>query len=485
MPHSSNNAPLLEMRQIRKQFGGVHALKGVEFSLFPGEIHALIGENGAGKSTLMKILSGALRPDAGELNIRGTRVQMKSVNDARDQGIAMVYQELALVPDLTVAENIFLGSLPAVVNYTRLFQAAVEVLASIGIDLEPRAKVRSLTVGEQQLVAIARALAGEARVLIFDEPTATLTHEEIGRLFSLLKQLKERGVGIVYISHRLEEVFRIADRITILRDGERVGTYFAGELSPSEAIRLMVGREVRTYQRKSRSSNQTLAELASANLRLTVRRGEIVGLAGVVGSGRSRALRQLFGLEQGGSFNGQPIQSPGKAIRQGLFLIPADRKTEGLVLILSVRENLTHAILDQISRRGILDFARENAIVQQWVTDLRIAPPDPNRPASTLSGGNQQKVVLGKGLATRPQLLLLDEPTRGVDVGARYEIYSLLDRLSEEGIGIVISSSDTEELIGLCDRILVFKSGHVERELYPPFTYEEVVSYVTGAHSVA
>jgi len=473
------------MRQIHKRFGGVHALKGVDFSLVPGEIHALIGENGAGKSTLMKILSGALRPDGGELRIRDKKVRFRSVNDAREQGIAMVYQELALVPYLTVAENIFLGSLPAVMNYPGLFRAAAEVLASIGIELQPQATVQSLTVGEQQLVAIARALAGEAQVLIFDEPTATLTHEEIEQLFALLARLKEKHVGIVYISHRLEEVFRIADRITILRDGRRVGTYDRGKLSPSEAVRLMVGREVRTYERKSRPTRETLAELASSNLQLTVRKGEIVGLAGVVGSGRSRALRQLFGLELGGNLNGQPIRSPRQAIRQGLFLIPADRKTEGLVLLLSIRENLTLAILDRISKRGVLSFARENAIVQHWVSSLRIAPPQPDRPANTLSGGNQQKVVLGKGLATKPRLMLLDEPTRGVDVGARYEIYNLLDSLSEKGIGIVISSSDTEELLGLCDRILVFKNGRVAHELHPPYTYEEVVSYVTGAHSVA
>jgi ABC-type sugar transport system ATPase subunit len=478
------------MHGIRKQFGGVEALKGVDFALEAGEIQALVGENGAGKSTLMKVLSGVLSPDAGSLLLDGRALRLRSVAEAQQAGIAMVYQELTLVPDLSVAENLFLGRLPPVVRYPRLRDQALALLSQMNLRIEPTALVRTLGTGEQRLVAVARAFALQARVMIFDEPTATLSAGEVRQLFQLIRRLRDQGVGVVYISHRLEEIFDLADRVTVLRDGELVATTSLTELTPQRVVELMVGRAVRAYLRTPHPGAELLGEFTVdapglAPLTLVLRRGEVVGLAGVVGSGRSEALQAMFGLRGRSRWRGKPLRGPLVALRQGIFLVPADRKTQGLVLGLTARENVSLSMLRQLQRAGVMDRRRERSMVAEWFQKLSVRPPDPERPAGTFSGGNQQKLVLAKGLATRPLVLLMEEPTRGVDVNTRYELYTLLDELARGGLGLVVSSSDTEELAGLCDRVLVFRGGRVVAELSAPIKREEVVALVTGALEVA
>ena len=478
---------LLTMRGIEKSFGSFRALKGVDFDLADGEVHALVGENGAGKSTLMKVLSGVLRPDGGAITVQDRPVTLNGVADARGCGIVMVYQELALVPSLTVAENLFLGDLHGIVRYGPLRRRAAQLMTDIGLDIDPGREVGVLSIGEQQLVEIAGALARKGRILVLDEPTAALSAAETDRLFALIERVRREGVGVVYISHRLEEVFRIADRVTVLRDGELVGTRSVPELAPGDVVRMMVGRDVRQYQRARQEDGAGVlgtfrfsADGLEAH-EIALRRGEIVGLAGVVGSGRSRVAETLFGLGGAGAWNDQPIRSPREAIRRGIMLVPADRKTQGLVLELAIRNNLSLATLAKISRLGVLDFRSEDAQARGWIERLSVRPPQPAKPVVELSGGNQQKIVIGKALAIEPKVLLLDEPTRGVDVGARAEIYDVIAELSGEGIGVLLSSSDTEELIGLADRILVFREGRVTAELAAPFRNEELVAHVTGA----
>jgi len=483
---------LLELRAIRKRFGGVEALKGVDLALEAGEVHALVGENGAGKSTLMKVLSGALQPDGGEVWLEGRPLRVRGVGEARRAGVVMVYQELTLVPDLSVAENLLLGRLPPLVRHGELAARARALLEPMGLagSLPADAPIRSLGAGAQQLVAVARAFGERARVMVFDEPTATLSAGEAAQLFQLIRRLRREGVAVAYISHRLEEVFELADRVTVLRDGERVATAPVAELTPERVVTLMVGREVRATQRTARRGAEPLGRFeveapGLAPLSLEVGRGEIVGLAGVVGSGRSEALEALFGLRGRATWRGRPVTSPRQALRQGLFLVPADRKTQGLVLELSGRENVALAVLPRLSRLGVMVPGRERGLARRWFDRLRVRPDDPERPARTFSGGNQQKLVLAKGLAATPEVLLLEEPTRGVDVATRSELYALLDELAAGGLGLLVSSSDTEELAGLCDRVLVFRGGRVVTELAAPLRREEVVAHVTGAREVA
>ncbi|BDG30012.1 sugar ABC transporter ATP-binding protein [Thermus thermophilus] len=477
---------LLEMRGIRKRFGGVEALKGVDFAVEAGEIHALVGENGAGKSTLMKILSGALAPDGGEVWLSGRRLRLGSVQEARRQGIAMVYQELNLAPNLSVAENLFLGRLPPFVDRKRLYTRARILLEELDLGFTPEVPVGALEVGQQTLVAVAQALSQEARILVFDEATAALSAREAERLFQLVKELRNRGLGIVWISHRLEEVFHLADRVTVLRDGQRVATLPLSGLKPEALVELMVGkREAGRLDLPSPKAHPPLhLEVRGGGLEplaFDLRPGEILGLAGVVGSGRSAVVEILFGLEGEGRVNGEPLRSPLEAIRRGVFLVPADRKAQGLILGLSARANIGLPVLRELSFGGVVSASREAALARQWFQALGIRPQDPERPAGTFSGGNQQKLVLAKALATRPRLLLLAEPTRGVDVAARQEIYALLATWAREGVAQIVSSGDTEELLLLCHRIFVFRKGRVVAEFHPPYCREEVVAHVVGA----
>jgi ABC-type sugar transport system ATPase subunit len=478
------------MRGIEKSYGGVRVLRGVDLSVEAGEVHALMGENGAGKSTLMKVLSGATVADAGTVELDGLRLRARTVPEARAAGIVMVYQELTLVPDLSVAENLALGRLPWLVRYRSLREEAGSLLAQVGLDIDPAAPVRTLGAGAQQLVAVARAFAQRARVMVLDEPTATLSAGEVEQLFALVRRLRGEGVATVYISHRLEEIYALADRVTVLRDGQRVTSAPLAGLSPEKVVSLMVGREVAAFQREPRPPGEPLGDFAVearglAPLALSLRRGEIVGLAGVVGSGRSEALQAMFGMGGSCRFRGQALRGPRQALRRRVFLVPADRKTQGLVLELSARENVALAVLDRLQRLGVMRPRAEAALVGGWLRRLSVRPDEPERAARTFSGGNQQKLVLAKGLAAEPAVLLLEEPTRGVDVATRYELYALLAGLAAGGLGLVVSSSDTEELVGLCDRVLVFRGGRVIASLTAPLRREEVVAHVTGARQVA
>jgi ribose transport system ATP-binding protein len=486
--------PLLTMTGVGKSFGQVAALSDVDFALEAGEVHALVGENGAGKSTLMKILAGVQPPDAGRMVLAGDPVRFSSVHEAQSHGVVMVYQELALVPTLSVAENLFLGRLPKLVAHRELHRRAGALLAQVELELDPGREVSRIGIGEKQLVEIARALAREGRILVLDEPTAALSSSETERLFGIIAKVKASGVALVYISHRLEEVFRIADRVTVLRDGRLVGTRVVAETTPDEIVQLMVGKSVRRYERAPRATERTLGTFEASGpglqpVTIRLQAGEIVGLAGVIGSGRERILPTLFGLEGtaswSGAVGGAAIRSPRDAIGAGIVLVPSDRKTQGLVMELSVQENVSLATLPRLQRLGFMDGPRERAQTRHWIERLSLRPPQPHKPVRELSGGNQQKVVVAKALATEPAVLLLDEPTRGVDVGARAELYDVIDGLSKRGLGLLLSSSDTEELLGLSDRILVFRGGRVAVELFPPFAYEEVVAHVTGARQLA
>jgi len=486
------NGTVLQMRDVVKRFGTFEALKGVDFDLRAGEVHALLGENGAGKSTLMKILAGVQPATSGSMTVLGQEVSFGSVADAQAHGVAMVYQELALATDLSVAENLFLGQLKPFVSHRALARQAEPLLAKVDLDVPPLARLGSLAVGEQQLVEIARALGHERRILVFDEPTAALSSGETERLFELIRKLRQDGVAVVYISHRLEEVFALADRVTVLRDGEHVLTRSVADLAPEDVVRAMVGREVLRFERQPsvrEGAEPFRFRYEGPGLRpgtLELLPGEIVGVAGVVGSGRNRLLSTLFGVNGAAWVDDRPVRSPAEAIRRGMFLVPEDRKLMGLVLDLSVQSNLTMAILGRLTRAGLfIDHPAESAEASRWIERLHLRPPEPRKRVGDLSGGNQQKVVVGKALATGPQVLLLDEPTRGVDVGARSEIYGVLDELAREGMGLVVASSDTDELVGLCDRVLVFRHGEVATQLSRPLDDKEVVAHVTGARQVA
>ncbi|MEM7736203.1 MAG: sugar ABC transporter ATP-binding protein [Deinococcota bacterium] len=482
---------LLAMTNISKRFGAVTVLQDVSFDLQAGEVHALVGENGAGKSTLMKILAGVQPHDGGSMTLAGEAVNFNSVTDAREHGVVMVYQELALVPSLSVAENLFLGDLSLLVNYRKLYTTARDLLAEVDLDVDPKTELSQLSIGEQQLVEIAKALAREGRILVLDEPTAALSAAETERLFELIAKVKATGVSMVYISHRLEEVFRIADRVTVLRDGKYIGTRSIQTTTPTEIVQLMVGRDVKHTQHVSQLEPDQLAEINVQHeelepLTITLQTGEVVGLAGVIGSGRERVLPMLFGLEGSAHIRklSQPsaaITSPRQAIQMGLVLVPSDRKVQGLVQALMVRENISLATLTRLQHWGFMQATKEREQTDYWINRLSLRPADPSKNVSDLSGGNQQKVVIAKALATQPDILLLDEPTRGVDVGARAELYNVIEDFVAQGLGMIVASSDTEELITLADRILVFREGRVSATLRAPFRYEEVVAHVTGA----
>jgi ribose transport system ATP-binding protein len=469
------------MRGIRKAFPGVVALDGVELMVQPGEVHVLLGENGAGKSTLMKVLSGSVPRDAGEIEVFGHRVDLATPRAAREAGIAIIHQELALVPQMTVAENIFLGRAPAwlgVLDWERMLRESAVLLAQLGADIAPGALVESLSIAQQQLVEIARALSLQARILIMDEPTSALTARETERLFETIAALTASGTAIIYISHRLDEIFAIGHRITVLRDGRNVATRDVRAADRRELVRLMADRDVEelvpTVQRTLGRSMLRVEGLthgrALRNVSFSVRAGEIVGFAGLLGAGRTEIARAVFGLEAFDSgtifVNEQPcdIRSPRDAIAAGIGFVTEDRKREGLVLERSVRDNVALPILSRLARLGIVHRLREQHIAETAVRDLRIRTPSTQQLAQHLSGGNQQKVVLAKWLATGARVLFLDEPTRGIDVGAKQEIYQLVHELADAGVAIILMSSDLPEVLGLADRVLVMREGRIAGE---------------------
>jgi ABC-type sugar transport system ATPase subunit len=470
---------VLKASGLRKAFGGARALSDVDFELQPGEIHALVGENGAGKSTLIKILSGIVVPDAGDVQLGSQPVPAGDPAATRRMGVSCVHQEFALVPALSVADNIFLGrERGPLLRRGEMNAAADRLLGDLGLRVPARMLVQDLSVAQQQLLEIARSLADDARVLILDEPTAALPDPEIDRLFGVLRQLRAKGLGIVYISHRLEEIFAIADRVTVLRDGRKVGTWRAGDITRAELIHHMVGRELsEEFPSRTASAGPTVLELERLaapprfqDVSLTVHEGEIVGLAGLVGAGRtSVGLAAIGALQTTGSVSlrGRTVRfrSPSAAIAAGLAYVTEDRKRHGLFPQMDAAANITMTFLASFARAGWLSRSRERAAAETAARDYHLRGAGLDRPASTLSGGNQQKLLLARCLLRPRSVIILDEPTRGVDVGARAEIYRIMNRLTEQGLGVVMISSDLNEILGMSDRIVVMREGRTVGEL--------------------
>lgn len=476
------DVPVLQMRHIRKTFPGVVALDGVDFELRRGEVHILLGENGAGKSTLMKILSGAYQKSAGQITLDGADVEIKNPKHAQTLGISTIYQEFNLIPHLSIGENIFLGReparLPGLINQHAIFQAAARALSELGLTLDPRMLVKELRVAEQQMVEVAKALSLDARILIMDEPTAALTEHEIKELFTIIRKLKDKGTAIVYISHRMEELFEIGDRVTVLRDGRTVGTYDVRGMNKSELIRLMVNRELtELFPKEKATRGQEVLRVEGLSTKdnlkdisFSLHKGEVLGLAGLLGAGRTELARAIFGRDKitSGSIyiNGVPQQigSPRAAINSGIGFLTEDRKSQGLVLPLSVKENLCLSSVDKFSSWGVVDAGEEQQAASKYVKELRIRTPGLDQKVVFLSGGNQQKVVLSKWLCCGAEVFIFDEPTRGVDVGAKAEIYQLMNRLTANGVAIIMISSEMLEVLGMSDRILVMRAGKITGE---------------------
>ncbi len=469
----------VELNNISKTFRGIHALRDVSFNVAPGEIHALVGENGAGKSTLMKILSGAYQRDSGSIKIDGKPVEIRNPHDGRRHGVGIIYQEFALATDLTVAENLFLKNLSSgrgFINWPELYQRAQTLTRSVGFEIKPDALVRDLSVAYQQMVEITKEFSENVKILVLDEPTAVLAPGEVEQLFSILRRLKDQGMSFVHITHRLDEVFLIADRITVLKDGEVVGTVQRDEVSKDDIINMMIGRKLSTmYPRRTVAIGREMLKLehvsdngAISDISFSVRAGEVLGLAGLVGSGRTDVARAIFGAERIRSgkmwLDGKPvnIRSPRRAVDLGLGLVPEDRKNQGVILGMSIRSNVTMPSIDLVTTAfGIFKSRAERTLVEGLVSKLNIKTGGIDVEVADLSGGNQQKVVLAKWLGKHCKVLILDEPTRGVDVGAKFEIYTLINALAAEGLAIIMISSEMMEVIGMADRVLVMSQGRI------------------------
>lgn len=475
---------LLKASQITKSYAGVRALTSAAFELRAGEVHALIGENGAGKSTLIKIITGAVESDGGELIINGKLVIDNSPQQARSLGIAAIYQQPALFPELTVAENIAFGleqkGVWSRINWKKRRERAAELLAQVGAKISPDTLSGELSMPEQQLVEIARALGAEAKVLIMDEPTASLSEKDTQNLLRVIRELRGCGVGIIYISHRLEELPMIADRVTVLRDGNTIGTRLMSEVDRQELIRLMVGRELSAvFPKREVPIGEVVLELRQLgnsstgvrNVNLSVRAGEIVGLAGLVGAGRTELARTIFGLTPASEGEirllGErlSISDPAVAIQHGIAYVPEDRRRHGVVLDLPISQNITLATLHRIATLGALNFKRERELAVEYINRFAVKTPTTFAPVATLSGGNQQKVVLSRWLATEPRVLILDEPTQGIDVGAKSEIHTLMCDLAARGMAILMISSELPEVLGMSDRIAVMHAGTIVKVL--------------------
>lgn len=494
--------PLLHMMHISKSFPGVQALSDVELTVERGEILALVGENGAGKSTLMRILNGVFAPDSGQILWNGQPVTLHSPHDAQRLGISMIHQELALIPYLDVGKNIYLGrepagSLPGTVNWAKMYEQARQQLDRLGLDVDPRKQVRFLPLAQQQMVEVAKALSLDARLIVMDEPTSSLTEREVETLFQQMRALRAQGVSVIYISHRLEEVFAIADRVAVLRDGSLVGCKPVADLTPEQVIRMMVGRELsQVYERDGEASvgDVVLAvehlsrEGAIQDVTFRLHAGEILGVAGLVGAGRTELAETLFGVHPATSgvirLNGQEvtIQRPAQAIRSGIALVPEDRKAAGLFLRMNVATNIVMALLGRLARWGIIPWARVEQIAGDFVKRLDIRTPSLQQRVRNLSGGNQQKVVIARWLTLEPKVLILDEPTRGIDVGAKAEIYRLMHQLAGRGVGILMISSELPEILGVSDRVLVMREGQLVGEFDPrTATQDDLMSAATGS----
>ncbi len=497
---------ILRMQNISKEFYGIYALKDVSFDVKKGEIHALVGENGAGKSTLMKVLSGVhpYGSYTGEIIVRGETCRFNHVSDAEKAGISIIYQELNLISEMDIGENIFLNAWPmknGMVDYDSMYHQASRICEDLKIQANVRTKVKNLGIGVQQLVEIAKALSKKIDILVLDEPTASLTESEVDILLTFLDELRKKGVTCIYISHKLSEVFRISDRITVLRDGNTIGTYDTGQVDEGFIIKAMVGRELtERFPYRKRKIGEKVLEIRDLNLtnlkgkkilhniNLQVRKGEILGIAGLMGAGRTEFAMTLFGAMEGKKTGeiklfGEPvtINSPADAIAKGLALLTEDRKAQGLLLEQSVSNNIVLASLKKIGQHGVLDENKQHIYAQQYVEDIHIKIPSIQTHVKNLSGGNQQKVVLSKWLMTEPRILILDEPTRGIDVGAKFEIYNIMLELVEQGYSIIMISSELPEIMGMSDRIVAMHEGTISGELSrEEATQEKVMLLATG-----
>ena len=500
---SDDDTPLLAVRDVTKSFPGVKALKGVQLHVHAGECLALIGENGAGKSTLMKILAGVQEPDSGHILIDGSVKRIDSTRAAMDCGVVLIHQELNLSDNLDVGSNIFMGREPRkglLIDQKRIYEESKKFLDKVGLEVSPKTLVGTLTIGHQQLVEIAKAISVDARVLIMDEPTSSLSNKECEALFEVVDDLKSKGVSVIYISHRLGEVKRLADRVTVLRDGENAGDLGHDEIEHDSMVKLMVGRDVsQFYSRQQHPIGEPLLEVEKLRtpawpkheLSFQVHAGEIVGVAGLVGAGRTEMLCSIFGIDKplAGTVSvaGKKVQLdlPADAIEAGMALVPEDRKQHGLVLGMSVRQNVGLAGLSE-NRIGpcFLNEKKERKDAAEMIEKMRIRTPSDRQIVQFLSGGNQQKVVIGKWMAMKPKLLLLDEPTRGIDVGAKEEIYRLMESLASEGMGVLFVSSEMEEVLGMSDRVLVMHEGRITGELSRSQLSEEaIMQLATGQES--
>ena len=470
---------ILELSNITKRFGGVEVLHGVSFSLRPGEVHALLGENGAGKSTLIKLITGIHQPDGGEILLDGKQIHFNNPLESRHAGIAAIYQELSLCPDLNVAENIFLGRQPTTfggrIDWRKLYSEADRLLTSLGVHLDLKTKARNLSIAQMQSVEIARAFSLNARILIMDEPTSSLTLDEVAELFGLVRRLRDEGTAIIFISHRLEELFEVADRVTVLRDGSYVDTRAVKYVTRDELIRLMVGRTISNLFPKQEVEPGEMALKVEhlsrtgtfEDISFELHRGEILGMAGLVGAGRTDVARALFGVEPPTSgsiqIEGQSVEitSPQQAISLGLAYVPEDRQLHGLITAMDITSNISLPILKEYSRRGWLQDKAERAAAFSAAMQMEVRANSIWQIARTLSGGNQQKVVLAKWLSTKPRILILDEPTRGIDVGTKAAVHALMSKLAAEGLAILMISSELPEVLGMSDRIIVMHEGRM------------------------
>lgn len=499
------NEVILKMKNIHKQFSGVYALNGVNFELKYGEVHALLGENGAGKSTLIKILAGIHPVDKGEIIIKGKTCIINGVHTSHANGISVIHQELCLVPYMTVAENIFLGREPTwikgcFVKYSTLNKMAQDLLDSLGLEIKSTQKISDLSVAQQQMIEIVKALSVEAEIIVMDEPTASLTDKEVTMLFKTIKNLKKKNIAIIYISHRMEELFEITDRITVLRDSKFIGTRVTSCITKDELITMMVGRELKDlYKRTPCFAGNIILEVKNLerknvlnNISFDLRKGEILGFSGLVGSGRTELMRSIFGIDNFDSgeiiLDGKKlsIECPADAMKNGLALVPENRKEQGLVLIQSVGYNITLTILKEFLKFPKVNIKKEKLIIDNYIEKLLIKTPTSNQLVRNLSGGNQQKIVIAKWLATNPKVLILDEPTRGVDVGAKAEIYAIMDMLAKQGVGIIMVSSDLPEVLNISDRVLVMHKGEIMAILKKnELNQEKIMYYATGRSKYA
>ena len=488
---------LLEMKHIHKRFPGVYALKDVNLDLKKGEVLALVGENGAGKSTLINVLGGIHMRDQGEIFIEGRDAGITSILSARDAGISIVHQELVLVPHLSIAENIFINRIPmknGMVDYKTMYRRAQGFIDDLELDLRAKTKVMELSIAQQQMVEIVKAVSFNAKIIVMDEPTSSLTDKETVALFDSIRKLKARGIGIIYISHRLSEIYEIADRVTILRDGQTIITKNVSETNTDEIVRYMVGREMNNYYTRNYNTPGPVvlkAEgITSAKVRdvsFEIRAGEILGFSGLVGAGRTETIKAILGLQHmtGGrvSFLGKErhFKEPRQAYRAGIGYVPENRREEGIIPLQTIRFNTTIKVLDQFIHFIHVNFKKEAAITQRYFDRLRVKAPSQLALLQNLSGGNQQKVVIGSWLAAKPSLLILDEPTRGIDVGAKAEIYALMDSLAAEGIAIILISSELPEVINMSDRVVVMREGTVSKVLQrDEISQETIMQYAVN-----